>query len=41
MKNKDSKPKKIAIQGGYGAFHEIAANGIFTMMKLRSFPEHP
>ncbi len=40
MKNKDSKPKKIAIQGGYGAFHEIAANRYFHDDEIEIVPRN-
>ena len=34
------KPKKIAIQGGYGAFHEIAALNYFENEKIEIIPRN-
>lgn len=36
----DSKMKRIAIQGGYGAFHEIAANKYFKDTELKIVPRN-
>ncbi len=38
MGTKNSTPKKIAIQGGYGAFHEIAATKYFDDMNIDIVP---
>lgn len=40
MKSKNFKPKKIAIQGGYGAFHEIAANKYFKDDNIEIVPRN-
>ena len=40
MSNKDSKIKKIAIQGGYGAFHEIAAIEYFGDTNIEVVPRN-
>jgi len=34
------KPKRIAIQGGYGAFHEIAANAYFENENIEIVPRN-
>ena len=33
-------PKRIAIQGGYGAFHEIAANAYFKNESIEIVPRN-
>ena len=38
MTNDTPKPKRIAIQGGYGAFHEIAAYRYFENEKSKLCP---
>ena len=40
MSNNSSKPKRIAIQGGYGAFHEIAANKYFEETPIEIVPRN-
>jgi prephenate dehydratase len=40
MKEQDHKPKKIAIQGGYGAFHEIAAYKYFKDDSIEIVPRN-
>lgn len=35
-----TKAKRIAIQGGYGAFHEIAANGYFEGQNIEIVPRN-
>src|SRR5512147_350802 len=40
MTNETTKPKRIAIQGGYGAFHEIAANHYFENETIEIVPRN-
>ncbi len=40
MKENHSTPKRIAIQGGYGAFHEIAANKYFQDANIEIVPRN-
>jgi prephenate dehydratase len=40
MKKQTHKPKRIAIQGGYGAFHEIAANKYFKGDAIEIVPRN-
>ncbi len=40
MDTKESKPKKIAIQGGFGAFHEIAAVNYFENEEIEIVPRN-
>jgi prephenate dehydratase len=40
MKEQQAKPKRIAIQGGYGAFHEIAANKYFKDEPIEIVPRN-
>lgn len=40
MKETNSTPKRIAIQGGYGAFHEIAANKYFKDADIEIVPRN-
>jgi prephenate dehydratase len=40
MANKSDKPKTIAIQGGYGAFHEIAAYKYFEDINIEIVPRN-
>lgn len=40
MSNTVQKPKRIAIQGGYGAFHEIAALGYFENEEIEIVPRN-
>ena len=40
MTEKKSQPKRIAIQGGYGAFHEIAANKYFKDNNIEIVPRN-
>jgi prephenate dehydratase len=40
MSNTVQKPKRIAIQGGYGAFHEIAALGYFKNEEVEIVPRN-
>jgi prephenate dehydratase len=40
MSETGSKVKKIAIQGGYGAFHEIAANAYFENENIEIVPRN-
>lgn len=40
MTNVNPKPKRIAIQGGYGAFHEIAAYGYFENEEIEIVPRN-
>jgi prephenate dehydratase len=40
MPNDIPKPKRIAIQGGYGAFHEIAAYGYFENEEIEIVPRN-
>jgi prephenate dehydratase len=40
MIKKESLPKRIAIQGGYGAFHEIAANKYFKDNTIEIVPRN-
>jgi prephenate dehydratase len=40
MKKDKTSPKRIAIQGGYGAFHEIAANKYFQDTDIEIVPRN-
>ncbi len=40
MEDTDVKPKRIAIQGGYGAFHEIAALHYFEHEEIEIIPRN-
>ncbi|MBN1598141.1 MAG: prephenate dehydratase [Bacteroidales bacterium] len=40
MEKESTKPKRIAIQGGYGAFHEIAANRYFGDTEIEIVPRN-
>lgn len=40
MSNVNPQPKRIAIQGGYGAFHEIAANKYFKDDSIEVVPRN-
>ena len=40
MNSESEKPKRIAIQGGYGAFHEIAANKYFKDNNIEIVPRN-
>ncbi len=40
MDNEKNKPKRIAIQGGYGAFHEIAAVNYFNNEDIEIVPRN-
>lgn len=40
MSETQPKPKRIAIQGGYGAFHEIAAFGYFENEEIEIVPRN-
>jgi prephenate dehydratase len=40
MNETSAKPKRIAIQGGYGAFHEIAANRYFKENNIEIVPRN-
>jgi prephenate dehydratase len=40
MSDHNPKPKRIAIQGGYGAFHEIAAYGYFENEEIEIVPRN-
>jgi prephenate dehydratase len=40
MAQSTDKPKRIAIQGGYGAFHEIAAYKYFDDMNIEIVPRN-
>jgi prephenate dehydratase len=40
MNSSDQKVKRIAIQGGYGAFHEIAAYGYFENEEIEIVPRN-
>ncbi len=40
MTTEEKKPKRIAIQGGYGAFHEIAAYGYFENEEIEIVPRN-
>jgi len=40
MSNENQKVKRIAIQGGYGAFHEIAAYGYFENENIEIVPRN-
>lgn len=40
MHETPAKPKRIAIQGGYGAFHEIAANAYFEEEEIEIVPRN-
>ncbi len=40
MNNNPPKTKRIAIQGGYGAFHEIAAHGYFENENIEIVPRN-
>jgi prephenate dehydratase len=40
MNDRDTIPKRIAIQGGYGAFHEIAAYGYFENEEIEIVPRN-
>jgi prephenate dehydratase len=40
MNHNQLKPKRIAIQGGYGAFHEIAAYGYFDNEEIEIVPRN-
>ena len=40
MQETSSTPKRIAIQGGYGAFHEIAANKYFHDENIEIVPRN-
>src|SRR4030042_5301210 len=40
MNSNDSKIKRIVIQGGYGAFHEIAAYGYFENEDIEIVPRN-
>jgi prephenate dehydratase len=40
MPETEKEPKRIAIQGGYGAFHEIAANSYFENEEIEIVPRN-